>query len=77
VTAGADRHDEAAIRVVLVDDQELVRAGFRMVLGAQPDIDIVGEAAGGAAVVGLLGLLSFRKHRMDRVPDPPDESRRQ
>jgi DNA-binding NarL/FixJ family response regulator len=39
------------IRVALVDDQELVRAGFRMVLEAQPDMTVVGEAADGAAAV--------------------------
>ena len=39
------------IRVVLVDDQELMRAGFRMVLGAQDDIEIVGEAGNGQEAV--------------------------
>ena len=37
------------IRVVLVDDQELVRTGFRLVLGGQPDIEVVGEAGDGGA----------------------------
>jgi DNA-binding NarL/FixJ family response regulator len=41
------------IRVLLVDDQELMRMGFRMVLGAQPDIDVVGEAGDGRAAVEL------------------------
>jgi DNA-binding NarL/FixJ family response regulator len=36
-----------SVQVLLVDDQALVRAGFRMVLEAQPDIDVVGEAADG------------------------------
>ena len=40
-----------AIRVILVDDQELVRAGFRMVLDAQPDIEVVGEAPDGRAAI--------------------------
>ncbi|GAA0978399.1 response regulator transcription factor [Acrocarpospora macrocephala] len=62
------------IRVVLVDDQELVRAGFRMVLGAQPDIEIVAEAADGAAAVTALReisadvvLMDVRMPRMDGV----------
>jgi DNA-binding NarL/FixJ family response regulator len=41
------------IRVALVDDQELVRTGFRMVLEAQPDMTVVGEAADGLAAVSL------------------------
>jgi DNA-binding NarL/FixJ family response regulator len=41
------------IRVQLVDDQDLVRAGFAMVLGSQPDLAVVGEAADGAAAVRL------------------------
>ncbi|HVW43747.1 MAG TPA: response regulator transcription factor [Amycolatopsis sp.] len=41
------------IRVVVVDDQELMRAGFRMVLGAQDGIDLVGEAGDGAEAVRL------------------------
>jgi DNA-binding NarL/FixJ family response regulator len=35
------------IRVLLVDDQELVRTGFRMILDGQPDIEVVGEAGDG------------------------------
>lgn len=38
-----------AIRVLLVDDQELLRSGFRMILEAAGDIEIVGEAGDGAA----------------------------
>ncbi|MDX8049319.1 response regulator transcription factor [Lentzea sp. BCCO 10_0798] len=41
------------IRVLLVDDQELMRMGFRMVLGAQEDIDVVGEAADGLDAVQM------------------------
>jgi len=40
-----------SIRIVLVDDQELVRTGFRMVLDAQPDMTVVGEAADGLEAV--------------------------
>ncbi|MFS1298042.1 response regulator transcription factor [Streptosporangium longisporum] len=39
------------IRVMLVDDQELLRTGFRMVLGSHPDVEIVAEAGNGAEAV--------------------------
>jgi DNA-binding NarL/FixJ family response regulator len=41
------------IRVLLADDQTLVRGGFRMILRAEPDIDVVGEAADGAEAIAL------------------------
>ena len=41
------------IRVVLADDQALVRAGFRALLDAEPDIEVVGEAGDGAHAVRL------------------------
>src|SRR5215210_7606827 len=40
-----------SIRVVIADDQELVRTGFKVILGAEPDIEVVGEAADGRAAV--------------------------
>jgi DNA-binding NarL/FixJ family response regulator len=42
------------IRVVLVDDQQMVRAGFRMVIESQPDLTVVGEAGDGAAAVEVV-----------------------
>jgi len=39
------------LRVVIADDQKLVRAGFSMILGAQPDIEVVGEADDGAEAI--------------------------
>jgi DNA-binding NarL/FixJ family response regulator len=39
------------IRVLLADDQTLVRAGFRLILDAEPDLEVVGEASDGADVV--------------------------
>ncbi|MCD0450112.1 response regulator transcription factor [Actinocorallia sp. API 0066] len=41
----------AATRILLVDDQPLLRAGFRLILQAEPDLTVVGEAADGAAAV--------------------------
>ncbi|NYI05720.1 response regulator [Allostreptomyces psammosilenae] len=63
-----------AIRVMLVDDQELLRTGFRMVLQAQPDIDVVAEAGDGAQALEVLRstavdviLMDVRMPRMDGV----------
>ena len=39
------------VRVLIADDQELVRAGFRVILNAEPDIEVVGEASDGAQAV--------------------------
>ena len=62
------------IRLVLVDDQSLVRAGFRMVLDAQTDMTVVGEAGDGQAALDLLRetpadivLMDIRMPRMDGV----------
>ncbi|GHD43301.1 DNA-binding response regulator [Mycetocola manganoxydans] len=58
------------IRVVIADDQQLIRAGFRALLEAEPDIDVVGEAATGVDVVTRI-----REQRPDvvlmdiRMPD--------
>lgn len=45
--------DTRPLRILLVDDQALVRLGFRMVLEAEPDLTVVGEAADGAEAVRL------------------------
>ena len=49
-----------SISIILVDDQELVRTGFRMVLEAQSDMTVVGEAADGLEAVELT-----RQHQAD------------
>jgi len=63
-----------AIRVVLVDDQELVRTGLAMVVDSQPDMRVVGQAGDGAAALQLLAstrcdlvLMDIRMPRMDGV----------
>ncbi|GLZ15368.1 DNA-binding response regulator [Actinomadura sp. NBRC 104425] len=65
---------ERPVRVLLVDDQELVRAGFTMVLDAQPDIEVVGEAGDGAQALERLRstradvvLMDVRMPRMDGI----------
>ena len=62
------------IQIILVDDQELVRTGFRMVLEAQPDMTVVGEAADGLAAVEMAGrhpadvvVMDVRMPRLDGV----------
>ena len=45
------------IRVLLVDDQSLLRMGFRMILDAEPDIEVAGEAADGATAVAMTSAL--------------------
>jgi DNA-binding NarL/FixJ family response regulator len=58
-----------SVRVVIADDQQLVRAGFRMILGTQPGIDVVGEAADGNQAVDLAAALAPDVVLMDiRMP---------
>lgn len=51
-----------ALRVLVVDDQALMRSGFSMMLGVEPDIDVIGDAADGAAAIEMC-----RRHRPDVV----------
>ncbi|MBT2484931.1 MULTISPECIES: response regulator transcription factor [unclassified Microbacterium] len=75
------------IRVVLVDDQALFRAGIRMLVASQPDLDVVGEAGNGREAIDVIGasqpdvvLMDIRMPVMDGLtataeiltrPDPP------
>ncbi len=64
----------AAIRVLLADDQDLVRTGLRMILDARPDITVVGEASDGRQAVELaqrlqpdVCLFDIRMPNMDGI----------
>jgi DNA-binding NarL/FixJ family response regulator len=62
VTAGAGELPVRRIRVLLVDDDALVRAGLSMILASAADLEVVGEAADGADAVAAV-----RAHRPDVV----------
>ena len=75
------------IRVLLADDQRLVRSGFRMILGADPELEVVGEAGDGVEAVSAardlrpdVVLMDVRMPRVDGIeatrqiaamPEPP------
>ncbi len=59
-----------AVRVMIVDDQALVRAGFRMILDAEPDIEIVAEATDGLEAIEKAALHTTDVILMDiRMPN--------
>jgi DNA-binding NarL/FixJ family response regulator len=58
-----------SIRVLIADDQELVRSGFRLILETRPDIEVVGEAANGEQAIVLANELEPHVTLMDiRMP---------
>jgi DNA-binding NarL/FixJ family response regulator len=72
--SGAAPSRVETIRVLLVDDQAMVRAGFRMILETEPSISVVGEAADGIEAVEMVArarpdvvLMDVRMPRMDGI----------
>ena len=61
-------NESRSIRVIIADDQELVRAGFAMVIGSQPDMEVVGQAPDGAQAVALAESLHPDVVLMDDDP---------
>jgi DNA-binding NarL/FixJ family response regulator len=66
--------DRTPIRILLVDDQQLIRMGFRMVLEAEPEFSVVGEAANGAEAIEAVRelapdvvLMDVRMPRLDGI----------
>jgi DNA-binding NarL/FixJ family response regulator len=58
------------VRVLIADDQQLIRDGFRMILASDPDIEIIGEASNGAQAVALARELRPDVVLMDiRMPE--------
>jgi DNA-binding NarL/FixJ family response regulator len=62
------------IRVLIADDQPLMRTGFRMIVDAEPDMEVVGEASDGVEAIELAGhvrpdvvLMDIRMPRMDGI----------
>ncbi len=62
------------IKVAIADDQEMVRAGFRMIVGSQPDMEVAGEAGDGQAAIDLVRrerpdviLMDIRMPRVDGI----------
>ncbi|MEV0811015.1 response regulator transcription factor [Micromonospora sp. NPDC050200] len=86
--AGVTGGDAAPVRVLIVDDDALVRAGLSMILGGVPDVRVVGEAADGAEVPAAVAayapdvvLMDIRMPRVDglaatealrALPRPPE-----
>ena len=65
-----EEHRRMTIRVLVVDDQAMVRAGFRMLLGDEPDIEVVAEASNGLEAVAEAARVHPHVVLMDiRMPE--------
>lgn len=71
-------NESRSIRVIIADDQELVRAGFAMVIGSQQDMEVVAQASDGAEAVTMaetlhpdVVLMDVRMPGMDGIEANP------
>lgn len=66
------RGTPVSIKVLLADDQQMVRAGFRLILSAEPDIEVVAEAGDGSAALEMARLHRPDVCLLDIHMPPPD-----
>ena len=69
------------VRILIADDQALVRAGFKMILDAEDDLDVIGEASDGAQAVAMANdlepdvvLMDIRMPELDGIEAPAASS---
>jgi DNA-binding NarL/FixJ family response regulator len=83
LSAVAEETPDMTVRILIADDQALVRAGFKMILDAEDDLDVVGEASDGAQAVAMANdlkpdvvLMDIRMPELDGIACPSSTASR-